>query len=198
MQGHIAHLSAWIHDALGSVTQAQWNYKTAVRLLNKVYSPQNIYSASAMHSLGNLYTRIGSSSEALKCFEDSLVCRAKILGSDHAAVADTLFEIAAIIGNVPDYHKATAMYTHCLKIRIMCEGNDGENVANTLLQLALLHEKRGYLRRSQEYLEGALKVRRSRIHAIIHGCIINVEEAVEGGNSEAQEIERVTREEQIK
>ncbi len=197
MQGHIAHLSAWIHDALGSVTQAQWNYKTAVRLLNKVYSPENIYSASAMHSLGNLYARINNPSEALKCYEDSLLQRAKILGSDHPAVADTLFNMAEIIGNIPDYTKATAMYTHCLKIRIMSEGNDGENVVTTLFRLALLHEKRGYLRKSQEYLEGALKVRRCRLHAIIHGCIANVEQTVEGGNNEAQEIERVTKEEQI-
>lgn len=88
------------------------------------------------------------------------------------------------------------MYMHCLRIRIMSEGNDGENVATTLLQLALLYEKRGYMRKSKEYLEGALQVRRSRVHAIIHGCIVNVEEAAEGGNHEAQEIERVTREEQ--
>jgi tetratricopeptide (TPR) repeat protein len=194
MQGHIAHLSAWIHDALGSITQAQWNYKTSIRLLNKVYSPENIYSASAMHSLGNIYLGIGNVSEAIKYYEQSLSLRAKILGSDHSAVADTLECLAGITGNIPNYAKATAMYMHCIKIRTKTEGKDGENVASTLLSLALLHGKFGHNRKSQDCLEGALKVRRSKLQTAINGFIVNVEQCTEGeddfGEDQLQETVR--------
>ncbi len=198
MQGHIALLSAWIRDELGSFTQAQWNYKIAVRLLNKIYSPDNIFSASAMHSLGNLLVRLGNGKEALKCYEESLMCRAKLLGSDHSAVADTLFKMAGIIGNDSDHSKATSMYTHCLKIRMLAEGNDGENVSTTLLSLGLLHDKFGYHRKAREYLEGALKIRKNRLHTIIHKCIANVEQGIDENTDRAElKIQDTVRDEQV-
>ena len=197
MQGHISLLSAWIHDELGSVTEAEWNYKIAVRLLNKVYSPENVFSASAMHSLGNLYIKIANTKEALKCYEESVLCRTKILGSDHSAVADTLFKMAGIVGNESQYSKATAMYNHCLKIRMLTEGNDGENVATVLLNLGLLHDKFGYNRRSQESLSGALRVRRSRIQAIVHDYVTNAKNKSEDDVHETEEkILKTTREEE--
>lgn len=199
MQAHIAHLSAWIHDALGLTTQAQWNYKVAIRLLNKVYTPDNLYTASAMHSLANSYLLTGNANEALTCYKEALMRRAQLLGSDHAAVADTLFKMAGIIGSSPHYTKAASMFAHCLRIRILTEGNDGENVADTLLNFALLHDKNGQYRKAQDCLEGALRVRKSRLQSIIHSCIANVEQSVENETNDTVDcVQRRTRVEQIK
>ena len=64
-----------------------------------------------MHSLGNLHIRNSNYSEALKCYENTVLARAKLLGLEHPAVANTLFKMAGIIGNAMEYAKANAMYT---------------------------------------------------------------------------------------
>ena len=55
MQAHVAHLSDLIHDISGNVAKSLWNYTTAIRLYNHVYSTKNLFSASVMHSMGNLF-----------------------------------------------------------------------------------------------------------------------------------------------
>lgn len=163
MQAHVSLLMGHINNALGSATQAAWNYKTSIRLLNKVYTPLNLYSASALYELGNLEIKIGDEKEALKYYEECLDKRVKILGDQDTSVADVLFKIGGISANMSKFSKALEMEKQCLKIRMEHEGSDGDNVAIMLFNIGLIYCRSGEMRKSLEYLEGALNVRKTRI-----------------------------------
>jgi len=163
MQAHVSLLTGHINSALGSATQAAWNYKTSIRLLNKVYSPKNLYSASALYELGSLLIRIGDTNDALKYFEECLSIRLHILDRKDACVADALFKIGGILANMAKFDKALEMEKECLQIRIENEGNEGDGVATMLFNIGLIYSRVGKMRTSLEYLEGALRVRKSRI-----------------------------------
>ena len=163
MQAQVSLLTGHINNALGSATQAAWNYKTSIRLLNKVYSPKNLYSASALYELGSLLIRIGDTSDALKYFEECLSIRLYILDRRNACVADVLFKIGGILANRAKFDKALEMEKECLQIRIENEGSEGDGVATMLFNIGLIYSRIGKMRTSLEYLEGALRVRKSRI-----------------------------------
>jgi len=166
MQAHVSLLTGHINNALGSATQAAWNYKTAVRLLNKVYSPQNLYSASALYELGSLLIRIGDTQEALKYFEECLSIRLHILERRDACVADVLFKIGCILADMRKFNKALEIEKECLQIRIENEGNEGDGVATMCYNIGLIYSRMGNMKASLEYLEGAVRVRKSRIAKI--------------------------------
>ncbi len=168
MQAHVALVTGLINDASGSITQATWNYKTAIRLLNKVYSPQNLYTASTLDTLGDLLIGIGATEDALKSYEECLSIRARILGRKDASLSDSLFKISGILVNSSKYDKALTMQRECLEIRLDLEGPDGDGVASVLFHIGHLYSRTGELRKSQEYLEGALKVRKSRIASMTY------------------------------
>ena len=163
MQAHVALLTGLINNASGSITQATWNFKTAIRLLNKVYSPQNLYTSSALDNLGDLLIGIGATEEALKSYEECLSIRAHILGRKDASLGDSLFKISGILTDSSKYDRALTMQRECLQIRMELEGSDGDGVATMLFHIGQLHSRTGEFRKSQDYLEGALKVRKSRI-----------------------------------
>jgi len=166
MQALVAYVNALIHDAMGSVTQAVWNYKTAIRLLNKVYSPQNLYSASALFNQGDLLIGIGEVPDALKSYEESLSIRISVLGGKDQSIADTLFKIAGIIDQMSQHEKSLDMLKECLQIRLESEGKDGSGVAEILFNIGLIYNRLGHLKKSIDYLHGAMNVRKNRINAI--------------------------------
>ena len=163
MQAHVAHLSGLIHDISGNVAKSLWNYTTAIRLYNHVYSTKNLYSASVMHSMGNLFYRNGSTSAAMKCYNDCLDSRSALLGSRHSAIADTLYNLAGIYSTLFEYNNCISIYAQCLKIRIFTEGNGGAGVAQTLLNMGIIHARFGAFKKAMQCLEGALNVRNNRV-----------------------------------
>ena len=165
MQALVALLTGLINNAAGSVTQATWNFKTAIRLLNKVYSSNNLYSASAHDNLGDLLIGIGATEEALKNYEECLNIRIHLLGRKDASVGDALLKISGILVDSSKFDQALEMQRECLQIRLEIEGSYGDGVATILFRIGILCSRRGELRKAQDYLEGALKVRNSRVAA---------------------------------
>ena len=170
MQAHIAHITGLIYDAIGSITQALWNYNTAIRLLNSIYTPKNMFTASVLHSLGDLFLVTNNKSSAMQCFQDSLDIRNHLLGSSHPAIANSLVKLAGLHEGQSGYLTSISMYAQCLKIRMAFEGNDGTGVVITLLEMGILHSKYGYNKKAFECLIGALKVRKDRVQAAKSHC----------------------------
>ena len=116
-----------------------------------------------MQSMGIVFISVNNSPSAMRCFEDSLAITRPLLGASHPTVATCLHNLAGLHGVLTDYTQSINMYSQCLKIRIDYEGNDGAGVAETLLQMGIVTARFNALKRSLDYLEGAFKIRKSRI-----------------------------------
>ena len=166
LQAQIALLSGAIHDALGSMSKAIWHYTTAIRFLNRYYkSATNLYSAHALFAMGVLFSHSNNITAALKCFNDSLSVRRALLGSKHSAVCEVLFELAGVQARLGDYKKCIILYADCLRIRLLTDGYDASTVAKVLINMGIAHARAGFFHKAMECLEGALKIRTSRVES---------------------------------
>ena len=88
----------------------------------------------------------------------SLEIRERVLGPDHAAVADTLQRLAGSLINTGDYAAAEAYRLRALKIFERVLGSDNPDFANELNQLGSLYRQKGdYLKAIDTYLR-ALRI----------------------------------------
>ena len=97
----------------------------------------------------------GNYDEALPLTERALAAREKVLGLEHASVAESLHVLAVIYDHKSDYGKAEPINLRALAIREKVLGPDHPDVAKTLNNLAWIYGVR------QEYAKAEVFYRRA-------------------------------------
>src|SRR5262245_57989979 len=115
--------------------------------------------AAKLNKEGLALFNAGKYAETEPIYLRSLAIREKVLGPEHADVAQSLNNLATLYRAQAQYAKAESFFQRALTIREKALGKDHPFVATTLNGLAWLYYERGQYAKAEPLYERALAIR---------------------------------------
>ena len=91
--------------------------------------------AAVRHALGNVFNRLGRSSDAERELQRAYETRVEVLGSEHLDVAEVLYELAEVQVSRAAFDSATVLLEAVLSIRELSLEPDHPAIAHALVRL---------------------------------------------------------------
>jgi tetratricopeptide (TPR) repeat protein len=133
--------------------------KTARRITQDLANQPEV-QAQLQDTLGNVYQLIGEALRAEVMYRDSLAMRRKLLGSEHAQVADSLDKVAWAVSYQGRAAEAEGLVREALAMRRRLFGNEHGAVAHSLYSLADMLRAQGRLAEAESVIREALAMQR--------------------------------------
>jgi len=127
--------------------------------------PDELEEAKRLNREVNQLYGAGRYDEALPLAERALALREKALGAEHAAVAQSLNNVAMLYEAKGDYARAEPLYQRTLALREKLLGAEHQEVATSLNNLAGLHYLKGDYTRAEPLYQRALAIREKLLGA---------------------------------
>jgi CHAT domain-containing protein len=121
-------------------------------------SPDDLYIATPLIQLGDLYTAQGRYAEAEPLYKRALAIREKALGPEHAYIAQSLNNLALLYNYEGRYADAEPLFRRALAIREKVLGPDHPYVAQSLHNLAFLYYNEGHYADAEPLFRRALAI----------------------------------------
>jgi tetratricopeptide (TPR) repeat protein len=106
--------------------------------ITKDLTKQPEVAAEVRHALGTVYEALGDYEKAEKALREALAMRRKLLGDQHAAVADSLNDLGAVLHGQGRLAEAEAMLREAVAMRKRLPGNPGPGMAESLNNLGMV------------------------------------------------------------
>lgn len=131
--------------------------------------------ANILSDMASVCAEKGERVEAIKHYNSALAIQIRELGEDDPAVACTLHNIGTMNYRAGNLHLSLKSYKQVLKMRRLLFGFDHQSVVNTLLTIAMVHEKANEIDKAESALFAALKIN-ARVHGEVSVPVANVTE----------------------
>ena len=118
-----------------------------------------LVQAALMQTIGVTYRNLGLFEEARPLLEQALNTRERLLGRDHAAVADSLFQLGELLGLVGEDRAAESRLSRALELRRVWRGEDDPSVVEVMNHLGAVLQHQGRYREAEEVYRSALRAR---------------------------------------
>jgi len=143
----------------GHIQEAIAREEQALSIRERVFGPEDIYTAPILHNLANFYSQFGSYEKALQLNERALKIKEKNLGMDDRDLNSTLNNIGRLYSQLGSYEKALPMFERALQINGKNGASEAPDTAATLQNLALLYSNFGYYEKALPLYERALEIK---------------------------------------
>lgn len=150
--------------------QAKGNAITAKELLDqgaekvvRDLQDQPVVQAKLMATLGGLYQRIGVYDRAHVLMAEALELRRRALGAEHAEVAESLHQLAALAYEKSDFSESEAQFRAALALRLKRLGANHLDVADSMANLGQVLLAEGKFAEAEPLVREALTLRRQQL-----------------------------------
>ena len=116
--------------------------------------------AEMLDVVGRAYQRLGDYAAAQPYLERALALRREVLGARNVATAESMFNLAGLLGDRGDYAAAEALFRESMATQRALVGGDHARVARTMDGLGLLLQERGDYPAAERLTRDALAIRR--------------------------------------
>ncbi|MEZ5963179.1 MAG: serine/threonine-protein kinase [Planctomycetota bacterium] len=161
----VPHMRANLLDMLGQVCARLDLYEDATRLVQqamdlraRTFGEQSLEYALSLRSAGQVKFRTGAYAEAAELLERALPLHRAAPTHPHADVAAVANDLAACLRNLGRDTEAEALHLEALALR-RADGDDTLAVAESLNNLAAVHQQRGEFAAAAQELRQALSAR---------------------------------------
>ena len=154
-------------NSLGeTVTLREILDKGADRIADEL-GEEPIIQATLMHTIGVVYSKLGSLDRSRELLERALEARRRELGNRHLGVAATLMALATVLGDIGEGSTVEPMRREALEIRQNQLGPDHELIAEALNDMGVSSFSAGDIGGAEDYFRRALNMQR-RIYGAEH------------------------------
>jgi serine/threonine protein kinase/tetratricopeptide (TPR) repeat protein len=122
---------------------------------------QPAVQAQLMHTMGEVYRKLGLHDEASRLFEEALKARRDLYPSGHPDLAQSVNDLGEIRHLQGRYDEAEALYLEAAAMRRRLLGESHLDLAMSVNDLGLLRYERGELEESEALFREALAMRRA-------------------------------------
>ncbi|MDV2503344.1 MAG: tetratricopeptide repeat protein, partial [bacterium] len=117
--------------------------KESLKVAEQTFGSNNLYVATSLNNLGELYRAQGRYAEAEPFHKRALAIREKALGPDHPTVTVSLNNLAIVYQAQGRYGQAEPLHKRALAIQEKAFGPNHPDVAQSLNNLAMLYYEQG-------------------------------------------------------
>jgi CHAT domain-containing protein/Tfp pilus assembly protein PilF len=103
---------------------------------------------------------MGKYAKAEPLLQEALQIRQRVLGSEHSATAQSLYNLGAVYWRMGEYAKAEPLYQEALRIRQKVLGSEHSDTVTSLNNLAVLYQAMGEYAKAEPLYQEALRIRR--------------------------------------
>lgn len=121
---------------LGQYETAVAHFRSALRLLYKLYGPEHAQVATAINKLAEVLDSQGKYGEVEPLYRKALAMRQKLLGPEHPDIAESLNNLAVVLYHKGNYAEAVMLHRQALAMLQMLLGPEHPEVATILNCLA--------------------------------------------------------------
>lgn len=150
-------------DASGKTTEAQEEFKRAIKLAEATYGAQSERTAYVMGDLANFYSNHDRYAESAAIHERVLKILESRLGTDHGNVGVCVHNLAKVYYSQARYAEAEVLLLRSLKIAESAAGGDPLTIAECLTGLGNLYDQQGRLAEAQPMYQRCVNIRRARL-----------------------------------
>lgn len=130
----------------------------AADLLSTVHGADSLEVAEARNWLGQLHFMSGDFRGAERSMREALTIRERLLKPDDPLVAQSLNNVATVLGRQGDLVRAEEMLVRALDVYRRALGPDHLDVARALINLARMYNERGDLERAEARYGEAVRI----------------------------------------
>ena len=128
----------------GKHEEAEPLFRRALKICEKVLSPEHPHTVTSLSSLAELLHHQGKHEEAELLFRRALEIHEKVLGPEHPDTATSLNYLAGLLESQGKYEEAEPLYRRALEIREKVLGPDHPATADSLSRVAHLEADMGH------------------------------------------------------
>ncbi|MCH6266074.1 tetratricopeptide repeat protein [Neobacillus citreus] len=136
---------AFIYFKQTKYQEAEKQFRKAVDLAEKVYGPNNSFTAKTYYGLATIFHNQGKYEEAEPLYLESLRIREQVLGANHLGVALSANNLATLYQDMGRLEEAEPLYLKSIEIRKRPENFDERKIAAAYISLVYFyHHKKEY------------------------------------------------------
>jgi serine/threonine protein kinase/tetratricopeptide (TPR) repeat protein len=148
-------------EARGNAVTAREILDQGARRIETELADQPAVKARLMHTMGEVYRKLGLYDEASQLFEQALEARRDLYPSGDPGLAQSINDLGEIRHLQGRYDQAEALYREAIEMRRRLLGESHLDLALSVNDLGLLHYERGELEESEALFREALAMRRA-------------------------------------
>ena len=160
-------INAFLQDTLGSADPWQTGSEISVRetlkradeRIDSAFAGEPLVGAAVRRTLGKTYLSLGRLDEAERAIRAALQTRQRMLGAEHAEVAESLADLASLHQARGNYAEADGISRQALDIRRRLFGDTHALVAQSLLDRAAILKYKGDFDPAMQAATEALAIR---------------------------------------
>ena len=143
----------------GNIDAATSLIKKIIAIVEKIYGPDNAYTAKIIYIIARLHFDAGQYSEAEPLYKRSLAIREKVLGAEHADTAINLHNLAWLYKTTGRYSEAEPLFKRSLVIMEKTLGPEHPDTTMNINNLAGLYQTTGRYAEAEPLYKRSLAIR---------------------------------------
>jgi CHAT domain-containing protein/tetratricopeptide (TPR) repeat protein len=156
--GTILTLIANTEFGLNEFALAEQHAKEGMQIIIHAYGKENNDVAKAMQTLGQIYHKLGKSTEGIELYQQAITIIKKIFGNESDHFANSLSELGLIHQELNNFAQAEILLKESLNIRKKIYGQEHPLYALSLANLSLVYAAQGRYANADPLLAEAIQI----------------------------------------